>query len=75
MKIIFFLFVFASLVTSAVLSNIAKSRYNITHYSLKYMTRLFWESIDKKETNYLILFLIDILSTFLWMLLFFVVFT
>lgn len=74
MKILFFLFLFSSLVTSSVLSNIAKNRYNITHYSLKYMARLLGEIIDKKETTYLILFLIDIFSTFLWMILFFVVF-
>ena len=75
MKVLFFLSVFASLVTSSVLSNIAKNRYDITHYSLKHMARLLRESIDKKEIKYLILFLIDTLSTLLWMLLFFVVFT
>lgn len=74
MKIIFFFCIVVSLVSTSILSNISKNRFGITYYSLKYLIRLFTESLDKGEKIHLIIFAIDILSTFLWIILFFVVF-
>lgn len=77
MKILFFICIIVSMVSNIILDRIGVNRYDISFNPFrprKYMKRLYRDALDKNEIGILFLFVIAMITTVFWIILFFVVF-
>ena len=77
MKVLFFFCVIVSLVSNIILDKIGVNRYDISFNPFqprKYIKRLYMDALDNSEIGILFLFIIAMITTVSWMILFFVVF-
>lgn len=77
MKLFFFICVTVSMVSNIILDKIGANRYGMSFNPFcprKYMKSLYMDALDNNEIGIVFLFIIAMITTVSWVILFFVVF-